>query len=141
MSERKKRRNEAREVVEVVVAGADEGERRKNKKVKISRQQKKQWQRDELAAKKVGKKLQARALKEELDTSLASGVCVTLGRMAYDLARSGTREHLDELISALPFLLPEPHSSNKRYSSLSLEGRVKQALLFGETAYLLALSG
>ena len=120
--------------------GEEEGGGRSGgaKRVKMTRQEKKKMVKDELLSKKWQKKLLARVEKDDLPASLPSSICITLGRMAYDLARSGTAEQLSNFTDALPFLLPY---EVEVVSDKSLQDSVSEAFLFGEAAYLMALSG
>jgi hypothetical protein len=120
-------------------ASRDINDSKRIKKVKLSRQEKKQLIKDEITSKKVEKKMITRAHNDNVNSKKPSDICITLGKMAYDLARSGTASHLDDLTASLPFLIPAQHPVY--HSNPQVEVRAQQALLFAEAAYLLALSG
>lgn len=107
--------------------------------MKLSRQEKKKLVKDELISKKIEKKLITRAHNDGVSSNKPSDICITLGKMAYDLSRSGTPGHLEDLTASLPFLIPVRLPA--QHINPSLEARGKQARLFAESAYLLALSG
>ena len=111
----------------------------KKKRVKLTRQEKKKFFQDELTSKKIEKKLVVRARKDNLNSKQPAHICITLGKMAYDLARSGTPEHLDDLVASLPFLIPTKPFPLR--NPVTLQTRAEEALLFGEAAYWLSLSG
>jgi hypothetical protein len=89
---------------------------------------------------KMRRKIDDRLRREYSDNwSFLAGESLMLGKIAYDLSRSGTEDQIDDIekiSSSIPRLL-----DLQQVIPLSKTSRIQQAHLYSESAFLLSLSG
>jgi SAM-dependent methyltransferase len=86
----------------------------------------------------ISQKIKERLKRHHVDPSINSNVCLIFARIAYDLARSGTKEHIEDLESiSNQVILPIESSVSRTTSDLLMD----QCVTYAESAFLLSLSG